>query len=170
MFICERCKTFLADVDYVRSENANKTRAITPSTATVPLQVVMGSYKNKETTAPKSRRFQWTCQIVCCTTAFFFCRRAAGWNKFECCKLIFIISNCLIVCGVHFEVCQVKIDIFSIDFEKTRKRTQILNAVLLIQVMAWTLLLRASRFNCSKLFSLAKAMIVSVRAGAAPQP
>lgn len=38
-----------------------------------------------------------------------------------------------VVCFVPFEIHQVKIDIFSIDFEKMGKRTQLPKAVLFIQ-------------------------------------
>lgn len=39
-----------------------------------------------------------------------------------------------IVCCVQFEIHQVKINIFSIDFEKTGERTQLPKAILLIQM------------------------------------
>lgn len=78
MLIRERSKTFLADVDYVSIENANRTRTIIPSTATVPLQVILGLYKQKTGGSEnQSRRFKRACQMVCYTTAFFFFRRAA---------------------------------------------------------------------------------------------
>lgn len=41
---------------------------------------------------------------------------------------------CLVVWCVQFEIHQVKINIFSIDFEKMGKRTQLPKTVLLIQM------------------------------------
>ena len=71
---------FLTDVDYVSFEKTNETRQNNLQSATVSLQVVIGLYKRKETAALKSKPpLQWACQIVCCTTAFFFCRRPAEW-------------------------------------------------------------------------------------------
>ena len=40
----------------------------------------------------------------------------------------------MVVCCVQFEVHQVKINIFSIDFEKMGKRTQLPKVILLIQM------------------------------------
>ena len=71
---------FLTDVDHVSFEKANETRQNNLQSATASLQVVIGLCKRKETAALKSKPpFQWACQIVCCTTAFFFCRRPAEW-------------------------------------------------------------------------------------------
>ena len=58
---------FLTDVDHVSFEKANETRQNSLQSATVSLQVVIGLCKRKER----------ACQIVCSTTAFFFCRRPA---------------------------------------------------------------------------------------------
>ena len=64
---------FLTDVDRVSFEKANETRQNNLQSATVSLQVVIGLCKRKETAAliSQNRRFKWTCQIVCSTTAFF---------------------------------------------------------------------------------------------------
>jgi len=55
-------------------------------------------------------------------------------------RLLFMFNECFCrgflrfaVCCVQFEVHQVKINIFSIDFEKMGKRTQLPKAVLLIK-------------------------------------
>ncbi len=74
---------FLTDVDHVSFEKANETRQINLQSATVSLQVVIGLCKRKETAALKFFKtadcVQMGVQIVCCTTAFFFCRRPAEW-------------------------------------------------------------------------------------------
>ena len=64
---------FLTDVDRVSFEKANETRQNNLQSATVSLQVVIGLCKRKETAAliSQNRRFNWACQIVCSTTAFF---------------------------------------------------------------------------------------------------
>ena len=65
---------FLTDVDHVSFEKANETRQNNLQSATVSLQVVIDLCKRKETAALKIKA-AWKC--VCCTTAFFFCRRPA---------------------------------------------------------------------------------------------
>ena len=50
----------------------------------------------------------------------------------NCVHLVF--SPDVVVCCVQFEVHQVKINIFSIDFEKMGKRTKLPKAILLIQM------------------------------------
>ena len=69
---------FLTGADHGYCEKEKRTRQNNLQSATASLQVVIGLCKRKETAALKSKPpFQWACQIVCCTTAFFFCRRPA---------------------------------------------------------------------------------------------
>jgi len=69
-------RLFLADVDYVSIGNANRARTITPSTVAVFLQINLWIVQAKSDGSEKPP-LKIVCQIVCCTTAFFFCRRAA---------------------------------------------------------------------------------------------
>ena len=69
---------------------------------------------------------------------------------------------------VRLEIHRVKVDIRPVELEKARERAQPPKAVPLIRRMARALLLRTSRFSCSKPFSRAKAKIASISAPAAP--
>ena len=51
----------------------------------------------------------------------------------ECCRLICVISDRLVVCRVQCKIHQVKINGFAMDSEKIRECTQLPKAVFLIQ-------------------------------------